>query len=77
MLAEGCAIEVITPKEVFRQGLQIGILAESELQPAIAMVNHRKGTTHLDDESLLEEIVKHMPEYVILLQNILQCTRIE
>lgn len=75
--SEGRVIENKSPKGVFRECLKAKILSESEVRLAIIMVDHRNLSTHGYDEALIEEIVGHIPQYVILLQNILQRTRIK
>lgn len=73
--AEGRVPEVKTPKAIFREGLKLAILSEDETRLALKMVDHRNVTTHGYDEELVEEIVKNIPDYIVLFEHLLQRTR--
>ena len=73
---EGRTLAIGTPKTIFRESLKAKILSEAEVRSAIQMVDHRNLTTHGYDEQLIEEIVKSIPVYIKLLDDILQRTKI-
>lgn len=73
--SQGRIIEVKTPKAIFRECLKAKVITESETRLALAMVDHRNLTTHGYDEELVEKISKHIPDYIALLQNLLNRTR--
>lgn len=73
---EGRILEIKTPKAIFRESLKAKILSEAEVRHAIQMVDHRNLTTHGYDEKLIEEIVKNIPAYTKLLDDLLQRTKL-
>ncbi len=64
-----------SPKGVIRRLREVGILEESAASSALEMIDHRNLTVHTYNEALAEEIFRHLPAYVRLLQILL--TQIE
>lgn len=73
--SEGRTLEPKTPKAIFRESLKAGLVSEAGARSALAMVDHRNLTTHGYDEELIEEISKHIPEYIKLLEAVLKQTQ--
>jgi nucleotidyltransferase substrate binding protein (TIGR01987 family) len=72
--AEGRILEIKTPKAVFREAFKAHYLDENGVREAIAMVDNRNLTTHGYNETLIEDISKHIESYYSLMEELLKKT---
>jgi len=60
-----------TPKAVFRGIFSSGFLTETETVKCLAMTNHRNETSHTYKEAVSEVIYENIPDYVVLMGELL------
>ena len=66
-------VDAAAPREVFRTCLRLKVVNEQEAQKLINMINARNLTTHVyDQETAHEMIMKVVPEYLELIQSVLE-----
>jgi len=63
-------IFVASPKSVVRESLKQSIINENELLLLIKMIDDRNLTSHTYDEVLAEDILKRLPEFYTLMNQI-------
>ena len=69
-LFEHEGVDVGTPKSVFRETGNAGLLSEPEIVLALTMIDDRNETVHLYNEPLAEEIHKTIPRYRDLMRDV-------
>ncbi len=69
-------IEVASPKKVFQECFNRGLMNESELKEAFGMVDDRNQACHIYDESMAEEISKKMIKHYDLIAKFAQKIKI-
>lgn len=62
-LYEKEGVDVYTPKSVFREAGNAGMLSEHEVEACISMIDDRNETVHMYNESLAEDVYAKIGEY--------------
>lgn len=76
-LQEHEGIDVYTPKSVFREVGNAGLMNESEVALCMEMIDDRNETVHLYNENLAEDIHKNIPRYRDLMRDASSRIKIE
>ena len=71
-LAEQEGIECYSPKSCFRELHSLGICDEDEVVQTLEMIDDRNRTSHTYHEKLADTIYRNLPEYLQIMQRILQ-----
>ena len=69
-LYEKEGIDVYTPKSVFREAGNAGILTESEIGTCISMIDDRNETVHMYNESLADEVHGKIENYINVMKSV-------
>lgn len=71
-LAEEFGITSRSPREVFKEAFDKGIVSNDEFPLLLNMIDDRNRTSHTYDEKTAEEIADSMPQHLAIMQQIEQ-----
>jgi len=72
---KGRSMESSSPKPIFRECFNDGLITEEETVLAITMVDSRNMTSHTYKDEVANEIGKHLHNYFLLMEKIIQKTK--
>ena len=65
------AIDVASPKAVFREAFNINLIEENDIEAVLDMVSDRNLAVHTYNEKLANELLSRLPQYCLLFQKLL------
>lgn len=64
------------PKDVARQCVDIGVLSPEHGEQILAMIEDRNQTSHIYREEIADIIAKHIDDYAVIMDDVMQLCRL-
>jgi len=60
-----------SPKNCFREALELGLLAQEEVESCLVMTDDRNLTAHTYIEAVAEQIYRRLPKYLVVMKKLI------
>ena len=60
-----------SPKNCFREAMQVGLLAQEEVESCLVMTDDRNLTAHTYIEAVAEQIYLRLPKYLMVMKKLI------